>query len=421
MSVYQCNNPVQLRLGYEQYNLLEGQLINTIGNQQLEQYFKNHPNFYLVLDEGLCRIAPPIHLVKQPDDPYRMRKEDIIDELRGYGIQVDIYDFSQKLSMQLSIARKMKKRNFITILNPRGVPVYIDSVNLPVPAVSKIDETLSEPEEPNYDEFFAAENNEEKTKQFKEEFSEFEVEEIVKEAKRKDSVMEIEPIIDKNEINKGKTFEEFMLEHVEKPYEVPVEMERIIKPIKIEEVEPEETFEYEGKQQFLYLIETQDRNFMCEDVDEALLDEFKTVKWSKINIDVIENYLRYSGIDVDYEENDMDVKLRWKLIGQVRDIYDNASKVEKEKIAHEINFLQKRHEEISLIEPSYRDFKEITIKRRITDLGKYGMNVSYDKNTNVRKYARKVFTLAKLGLQVPENDEDIDKKLTLHKRAKAIK
>ena len=56
-------------------------------------------------------------MIRDPQDPYRMRKEDVIAELRSYGIAVDPYTFANNLSMQLRLARKMTKRNFITVLN----------------------------------------------------------------------------------------------------------------------------------------------------------------------------------------------------------------------------------------------------------------------------------------------------------------
>jgi short-subunit dehydrogenase involved in D-alanine esterification of teichoic acids len=54
------------------------------------------------------------------------RKEDVLNELRAYGIAADPCSFSDKLSMQLQIARKVKNRHFLTVLNDRGIPIFID-------------------------------------------------------------------------------------------------------------------------------------------------------------------------------------------------------------------------------------------------------------------------------------------------------
>jgi len=56
-------------------------------------------------------------------------------------------------------------------------------------------------------------------------------------------------------------------------------------------------------------------------------------------------------------------------------------------------------------------------------LGRYGMKVSYSNEMDafqLKKYGKKVYALCKLGLQAPEHEEDIDKKLLKYKRLKVL-
>lgn len=420
MPVFQCVTNIQLLYHYERYNLKEGQLV-AVNESKLVKFLSEHPNIREIEDEVLLRIAPPLHLIKDPQDPYRMRKEDIINELRSYGISVDPYDFSQKLTMQLNLARKMLNRNFLTVLNKQGIPVFIDRTNMPVPSLSQHDENLSEPDLVDGEEYFSVE-------EIQRQQPEMEIIEIKRQKKEpdkekpmpKDTAMMVEQVKDDKQINQGMGFDEFVEKTAKKQYEkAPVIVQKIITPIFEEETveEPQkEEFVFEGKNQLKYLLETQDREFMIndEEIDEKKLS---VVKWTKINIDVFENFMRYYGIVL--EELGENVQKRWNIIYATKEFVENSEN--KIKHYYEINMLQKRHEELCELEPSYRNFSALAMKRRLTELCRYGINIDYYKTTDVRKYAKKVFTLAKLGLQVPDTEEEIDKKLISNNRGAIIK
>lgn len=429
MPVFQCNSDVHLFYSYDRYNFKKGQLM-VVNDPKLVDYLDKHINFVEVRDAALLKLAPPLHMIKQPEDPYRMRKEDMITELRSYGIKVDPYSFCEKLTMQLTLARKMLKRNFITVLNAQGFPVYIDSVNLPTPILNEQDEDLPEPEDAT-GEFYQAEKPIQQVAKIvevkKEEEEKMRIrQEMDREREMKRKVaMSIEPVIDENEIDNGKHYEQWLAELAERneykaPIEIEIPMQKIdMEPKITEEVSKKDDFNFETIEQFKYLIETQDRRFMLNEITEEDKANMAEVKWSKISIDVAENFLRYYGIFVTYEDSDQ--SKRWDVISSAKDFYDKADEKDKIKLAYEVNALTKRYEELTKYEPSYRDNTLFFIKRRITELGKYGVNVSYNNDTNLKQYSKKVYQLAKLGLQAPDTDEEINEKLRAHNRGSIIK
>jgi hypothetical protein len=411
---------VEITVDYSRYKLFEGQLVAIDeNNKRLYDYIKNHPNFNEVRDDKLIKLAPPINKVMVPEEPYTMRKEDIVNELRSYGIAVDPYEFSQTLSMRLNVARKMLKRNFITVLNERGIPVFIDRLKLPAPVINKHDETLKEPESltPEQIKKFQEENDEED-----------DVPVVVPHRKeeKEDDTAESAFVIEKSidpfmQINKGKTFEQFIQDNLTFNERVDPEIEQITKPIRFENDPPTEfdDFEFTNMNQFLYLIEMQDRNFMVETegITAERLDE--EIKWSMLNIDIFEAWLRQFGFYPEYDESE--VKKRWMMAEKAKEMYDKG--IKKKKMRAELNALTLRHEELVKFEPDFRKFKVFSVKRRITELGKYGMKVSYSNEMDafqLKKYGKKVYALCKLGLQAPEHEEDIDKKLLKYKRLKVL-
>jgi hypothetical protein len=430
MKVFQCMVSLEMHYYYERYRVKQGQLIRA-DDQQLIGFFNGHGNIREIFDEKLIRLAPPLHLIRQPEDPFRMRKEDIIFELRSYGIAVDPYNFSDRLSSQLTLARKMLKRNFITIMNERGVPVYIDSTELPVPALDRQDNELVEPEEPK-GEFFQLVEEEELTPPTppkQEEREELQVDE----EETKEFVMSMDEVVDPDvEKNKGKVdFEDWVVNKYEGQ---DVSKEKEIEKLLFKEQEPkieERVVEQRERQvgitneeivpeNFKHLTDTStklNKAFILNKVAEEDKEALREVKWSKVNIDVLENYLRKQEIKVTYDENDP--KKRWEIVNVTRTFLENSK--EKDKIAVEINMLQKRHEEITKMEPHFRKSSDKTLKRKATELTKYGLDVWYDKDTNIRKFCQKLYVIAKLGLDVPETEEGVDELLREHRRSALLK
>jgi hypothetical protein len=439
MKVFQSMIPMEMHYYYERYRIREGQLIRA-DEPKLIKFFEDHKNVREIFDEKLKRMAPPLHFIKQPEDPYRMRKEDIIFELRSYGIAVDPYNFSDKLSSQLTLARKMLKRNFITVLNEKNVPIYIDSANLPTPALDKQDDQLPEPEEPN-GEFFDIDEVQKPSviepKQEKKQQDRIDVTKEIKPFNNKEDEREIAMLMDEIvntdiEKNKGKIdFEDWILKQYEGQN---ISKEKDIKELlfveqkpKIEEHIVEERIREVGikneeivANNFKYLTDTSikpNKVFVVNEVTEEEKRTIRKINWAKLNIDVLENYLRKQNIRAEYDENNP--AKRWDIVSVFKNFYDNA--IEKERIAVEINMLQKRHDEITKIEPHYRKSTDLTLKRKATELTKYGLEVWYNKDTNIRKFCQKLYAIAKLGMDVPDTEEAIDQLLRENKRSSVIK
>ena len=155
---------------------------------------------------------------------------------------------------------------------------------------------------------------------------------------------------------------------------------------------------------------------LCSVTPEEVV-EMRQVKWSKISLDVLENILRNHGVEVDYEESS--AKKRWIVVEAVRKIFDEE--VEKDRMSVEINMLEKRCQDIIKTQPQFRKSTDITLKRKITELSKYGLDVWYNEDINIRKFAMKVYAIAKLGLQLPSTEEGINSLLLKYKRKSFLK
>lgn len=131
------------------------------------------------------------------------------------------------------------------------------------------------------------------------------------------------------------------------------------------------------------------------------------IKWTKINMDIMNAFLRFNNIEVNIP-NVNDANKRWGVINQTRMFVEKKSKEEQKNIAIIFNMLQKRHDEITKLEPNYRKSSEIFLKRKLTELKSYGLNTWYGGVNDVRAFARKVFTIAKLGYQIPETEKEIN-------------
>lgn len=419
MKFYQCMVETTLLYYYNNILLRAGQLIRAT-DDKLIQFLDSHRYIREINDDKMKRLAPPIHLIQQPEDPMRMRKEDIINELRSYGIFVDPYTFSEQLSMQLKIARKKLNRNFLTILNEKGMPIYVDQATIPIPALSLEEDALTEPDDPK-GEFFVVSSSENE--------SNF-VEKTVGE-KQSETAMSVDPIEDEDaKANEGKVNFEEWVDNTEERKQVDTEKELI--EMQFEEKEPEvDTIEKEEEvrdygledsdikeENFRYLVDTkQDKPMLLDEISEDDIGRFRDVKWTKINIDVLTTFLRNKGIVVEYKSNEQGK--RWKVVDEAKKYLETSN--EKDKDAVSINLLQKRHDEITKMEPNYRKSTGITLKRKATELTKYGLDVWYNKDQDMRKFCQKIYTIAKLGLQMPETEEEVDKLLLEHKKDDLVK
>lgn len=432
MPVYQAKKPVVVTWYYDRLLLRQGQLV-ALNNPKLVKVLETNPNIEEVHDDELIRLAPPLHLIKQPEDPYRMRKEEVIAELRSYGINVDPYQMSHTLSLQLQTARAMLKRNFVTVLDKLGRPVYVDSAKLEVrKSMTDVDETLPEPEDANIEEYETVEqtvnapNIVEITEHVNKKVSATAESRI----KRGESAMSIDPDYTEAEIKNGVDYSEWLRQQTEmaqsEVFRAPVENEKDdTRDKKIEEVDVEETYEevkedYTIKeiQNVVDSVRETGRRFMQHEPTEEEMEKWYKVHWSRVNLDVAENILRFNGIELEYDEG-LGQEKRWLIIDNLKGFIESSG--EERKWLFATNALQTRHDELCHMEPNYRSMTHTGIKRKVTELGKYGLDINYTDATNIRHFARKAFQIAKLGLQCPETEEEINTLLIENKRSAVVK
>ena len=433
MPVYQAKKPVVVTWYYDRMLLMQGQLV-ALNDPKLVKVLESNPNIEEVIDDELIRLAPPLHMIRQPQDPYHMRKEDVIYELRSYGIKVDPYQMSHTLSMQLQTARAMLKRNFITVLNNRGQPVFIDSAKLPVSKVfSPIDETLPEPEDVNEEDYEPVEDvvNSPSVEEITDSVNEKVSADVDVKIQRGDIAASIDPNYTEAEMSRGTDYSEWLrqqAELAEKEYRAPVEQsisdrdKTLSQPqeIIVDEVyeEIKENYKIKDIEFVIDSLKDNPRHFILEEPSAEDQENWYKIKYSAINIDVAENVLRYNGIKVDYDDTDKKTH-RWEILDALKAFIEGSE--ENRKWMYTVNALQARHNELCKHEPNYRTMTHKGLKRKATELGKYGLTISYSNATNIRNFTRKVYQIAKLGLQCPDTEEEINALLTEHKRSAVVK
>jgi transcriptional regulator CtsR len=409
--VFKSKQPMRILNGYNRYELLANQLVKT-KDEKLKQFFKTNSNFDVIVDNVLVKLAPDITQIIPIEDPMRMRKEDVINELRRYKISVDIYAFSDALSQQLVMARKLLKRNFVTVLDSRGRPVFIDDANLPVPATEQDEKNLKEPVEPDISKF--------KKVSTKDEFK-----------MNESSAMSVVPSNETEEINKGMAYEDFVEQLVlnknPKVEKKTKEIEEFL--IKKEEENAQQIVELTREklvdnativpQNFAYLIDYpifMKKKFFTEEQKES----FKILNLRPINNDVFLVFIRYYKIDVLITDDAQ--KNRYVMMNAVKEFIEEQS-IEKQKCCVELNVLQARYDEICAFEPDYAKTSLSRLKACITTLGKrYNAKTwspkEYTHPGVYRNFTMKMFALVKLGLAIPPDYDGLDKLLMHMKKFK---
>jgi len=163
-----------------------------------------------------------------------------------------------------------------------------------------------------------------------------------------------------------------------------------------------------------YLIDT--KPFCLEPLTEEELANIRVVNWKIINLYVNESFLRNKA-GILYA--DISVERRWILIRKTAEFYNE----EPEKTAIELNMLQKRFMEISKLEPDYRKSQEKKVRKRLTALINYGLDIEFSTSmtfNELRRYCKKAFACAKLGKQMISDPDELDKFLVLSGRVNVV-
>ena len=163
-----------------------------------------------------------------------------------------------------------------------------------------------------------------------------------------------------------------------------------------------------------YLVEMSETGkFSDYEIQEDEVDVVKNIKKTKINLMVYNTFLTKHNV-WEIEADDHNNK-RWNTINKATEILDSMTEEDRTNANIEINMLQRRFNDIEKIEPNYKKSTWKQMKRRLTALSKFGVNINFDENTDMLKYTQNTFHLAKRGLQVPSDQEEIDQLLEKYK------
>lgn len=395
MPVFQASDSIIFQVGYKKYKFYKGQPVSTT-DPKLINFFNSNPTFKETENNLLVRLAPSIDQIKTVYAPLYMNKDDIVKELAEAGVYENPYQLHDTLALKLQTVRQMKKRNFVTVIDERGLPVFIDKVkNLQTPLIGETADQLPEPPEIDPSDYIHTTKNSEI--------------ELVDEKNKDGTSGIIEKI---NDVEDNKSFDDFINTFVP---EATITQDSIIdnsppipKPKKIKLVPDDEIQDVSN---WKYLIEPQDGIFV-ESITPEQLKSIRVLKKPKIGQVVYQRFVTLHGV---WEvEADAHNNRRWSTANKAGEIIENMEdESDRLKAYIEINMLQKRFEEISKVEPDYRKSTVKQVKRKLTMLSKYGIDLNFKEDTDIKQYAKLAFQIAKMGLQVPDTIDDM--KLLLDK------
>jgi hypothetical protein len=409
-NIYQCDRKTILSFGYDRFVFYKTQIIKT-NNQEVDNVLKSHSNFKLLkTSHKLLRLAPELHQIKPGlENPQYMRKEDIINEILSYGVKPDYYALTNTLAFQLQTLRTLVKRSNVTVLNNKGMPVYIEELRLE-------NYNLSDEERKTLEE---RPESIKKAKKIEHSYVELSM-------KKGDNgyvegttaSIEVEPDVPQYE-GIDKDIMGFISDLTQKVEieelgtDVQREMKNFTFKNNFEKVEdgtvqkefPEIDIKFDN---FRYLVEPQEGVFCFKDISEEERVKIRITNYLKMPQDVMTRFIQVNNIDTSTIKDGPEK--RSTMITAIKRFIDNSNEREKHNI--EMNLLEKRFREIEDLEPDFKRATNSLMERNIRYLKRYGLNILWTKEKITRpqmiKLCRAHYTIAKKGLQIPETIEEIN-------------
>jgi hypothetical protein len=418
MPVFQATKNIKFNEGYVRHYFFKGQPVRS-NDKTFLGFISNHKHFVPVTNPQIIKIAPPLHLIKKVRHPGDMQKEEIIAELKQSGVNENPYQLHDTLALKLQTVRKMRPRNWITVLNDKGIPVFVDAIKLetkpvvePIPdhTLVQYDPSTKKDKETQIPEPKAPVKKNSAMPPMKDI-------KLVTETNQDGNSAVVEKTDDRDIFDDG-SYEDFLNANINNNTNPVVEPEKEVQAVNIildeaekaEEiqVEEEKTEDINQKIQTIdswrYLVDLSETGKLYDNpVTEEEIENFKIIKKTKINIIVYGTFL--SQHDVWEIEADAHNNKRWNTINKVTELLDAMSEDERTLAHIEINMLQRRFNDIEGIEPDYRKSTQRQFKRRLTMLSKFGIDISFDEDTDILRYSQTAFLIAKMGLQIPSTAE----------------
>jgi hypothetical protein len=313
------------------------------------------------------------------------------------------------LAFQLQTLRTLVKRSNVTVLNNKGMPVYIEELRLE-------NYNLSDEERKTLEE---RPESIKKAKKIEHSYVELSM-------KKGDNgyvegttaSIEVEPDVPQYE-GIDKDIMGFISDLTQKVEieelgtDVQREMKNFTFKNNFEKVEdgtvqkefPEIDIKFDN---FRYLVEPQEGVFCFKDISEEERVKIRITNYLKMPQDVMTRFIQVNNIDTSTIKDGPEK--RSTMITAIKRFIDNSNEREKHNI--EMNLLEKRFREIEDLEPDFKRATNSLMERNIRYLKRYGLNILWPKEKITRpqmiKLCRAHYTIAKKGLQIPETIEEIN-------------
>ena len=383
-------------------------------------------------------LVPRINQIRMvPPPPHHMNREAIENELIWYGLSFNPYAVDEVLQYQLNIARSVSKKTFITILNERGQPVYLDDINklkCPIDELKVGFEQTVKEKRDNIN--FEITKNEIKIvsgQEYLEDKEEFANSDIKEGENHTISAIERDIAVTEYAARQGMDLSDFIKMNMDKSFNldpnkkipetdidtnIPTEEDVIkteVKTIRKKKVLID--FADITYEKFSYLIEPKlsDSIYFCKkELDDKIRYEIKEVDWRYIPLQVMDRIMIVYNLSIldQLAKCNNDRKIyRYETVKMLRDMYE---KQDTNKMAIELNLLMMRFNEIEKMAPYLNTMSDTMLKKTISLLKNYGCIFKYPKDMkymSLKHLTNKVLELAKLGCVIPETETEINFRL----------
>ena len=389
MPVYRCSEgPLTVMFGYDSFTFANNQLVNTNFPQII-----NHPSFEIVTDPRLIKRAPPINKIfPMPTPTTFLSNDQLVDEIKTYGVQPDPYDLTDKLAYQLEMLRSLNKRSNVTVLDDDGEPMWYEEY---FALEQKLKAKAREKHPVNTPEVRVSKKDLEPKKKEKKLASKEEVK------KKGGSIGSID-MNDDYDITREHEVDGLIKAQLEKKFQSKVDKVINDKDPLFGEQDIEVDIGEIGIKDFEHLVELKP---FC--MDEFTEDERNNLKYKNlryVSLPVVFAFLRHKGIVHKFGRNS-DRGFKFREV--INNLYKSSPR--KQEYIIEINALIKRSKEIEATTPKdVRKCSARSIKLRISRLQKYGIETRYRSDSTLselrRIYSRYV-TLCQFGLKEVEHEK----------------
>jgi hypothetical protein len=396
MPVYICKDgPLSVTFGYDRFVFAKNQLVDTVFPQIV-----NHPSFDLVTDPMLIKRAPPVNKIFPLPVPSEfLSNEQLVAELRKYGVEPNPYELTDKLAYQLNMLRSLNKRSNITVLDDDGEPMWYEEY---VELEKKLTKEAREKNPINPPKVKVSLAS---IKKEPEEYKLANKKEYAKEKKKGGSVGAVE-YNDDYELGREHEVDDLIQQQLNHRYEAKVDKVISEKGDLFREEEVTVDTSELSIEDFEYLVDL--KPFCLEDFTEEERENLTYKNLRLISLATMYLFLKNKGLAFDFGKgSDRGFKFREQINKLIKE-----SPRGQEYIV-ELNALQKRYKEIEATTPDdVRKCSQRALRARISKLRHYGIDTDYSKNmdlSELRRLYKRYTLLTQFGMD-EEKHEDLYQK-----------